>query len=99
MLDAKRILRVIAASIAAYKSLDLIRRLKERGASVRAILTKGGSEVITPPAVAAITGEKTYTELFAAADETEMGHIRLTREAALVVVAAASADRLARLAP
>src|SRR5258708_1563570 len=98
MLDGKRILLVIAGSIAAYKSLDLIRRLKERGASVRAILTKGGSEFITPLGVAAITGAKTYTELFAAADETEMGHIRLTREADLVVVAPASADLMARMA-
>jgi len=98
MLDGKRILLVIAGSIAAYKSLDLIRRLKERGATVRAILTKGGSAFITPLAVAAVTGEKTYTELLAAADETEMGHIRLTREADLVVVAPASADLMARMA-
>src|SRR5215831_17530497 len=98
MLDGKRILLVIAGSIAAYKSLDLVRRLKERGARVRAVLTSGGAQFITPLAVAAVTGERAYTELFAVEEEMEMGHIRLSREADLVVVAPASADLMARMA-
>jgi phosphopantothenoylcysteine decarboxylase/phosphopantothenate--cysteine ligase len=94
----KRILLIVGGGIAAYKSLDLVRRLKERGASVRAILTKGGAEFITPLSVSVLTGEKTFTELFDLKDEAEIGHIRLSREADLVVVAPATADLLAKMA-
>lgn len=98
MLDGKRILLVISGGIAAYKSLDLIRRLRERGAAVRCILTRGGTEFVTPLSVAALSEEKVFTELFSLTDESEMGHIRLSREADLVVVAPASADILAKMA-
>ena len=98
MLAGKRILLVIAGGIAAYKSLELIRRLKDRGATVRVILTKGGAQFVTPLSVAALSGEKVYGELFSLIDESEMGHIRLSREADLVVVAPATADLLAKMA-
>src|SRR5262245_11415674 len=96
--NGKRILLIVGGGIAAYKSLDLVRRLKERGASVRAILTKGGAEFITPLSLSVLTEEKTFTELFDLRDEAEIGHIRLSREADLVVVAPATADLLAKLA-
>ncbi len=98
MLDGKRILLIISGGIAAYKTLDLIRRLKKRGVSVRAILTKGGAEFVTPLSVAALSEEKVYQDLFSLTDENEMGHIRLSRETDLVVVAPASADLIARTA-
>lgn len=98
MLDGKRILLILSGGVAAYKSLDLIRRLRERGASVRCILTKGGAQFVTPLAVAALSEEKVYTDLFSLTDESEMGHIRLSREADLVVVAPATADILAKMA-
>jgi phosphopantothenoylcysteine decarboxylase/phosphopantothenate--cysteine ligase len=98
MLAGKRILLVISGGIAAYKSLDLIRRLRERGARVRAILTRGGAEFVTPLSVAALTGDKVYQDLFSLTDESEMGHIRLSREADIVLVAPASADILAKMA-
>jgi phosphopantothenoylcysteine decarboxylase / phosphopantothenate---cysteine ligase len=98
MLNGKRILLVISGGIAAYKSLELIRRLRERGAAVRCILTKGGAEFVTPLSVAALSEEKVFMELFSLTDESEMGHIRLSREADLVVVAPASASILARMA-
>ena len=98
MLAGKRILLIISGGIAAYKALELIRRLKDRGAAVRAILTRGGAEFITPLSVAALSGEKVYTDLFSLTDESEMGHIRLSREADLVVVAPASADLMAKMA-
>ena len=98
ILDNKRILLIISGGIAAYKSLELIRRLKERGAEVRCILTGGGAEFITPLSVAALSGEKVYTDLFSLKDESEMGHIRLSREADLVVVAPASANMLSKMA-
>jgi phosphopantothenoylcysteine decarboxylase/phosphopantothenate--cysteine ligase len=97
-LDGKRILLVIAGGIAAYKSLDLIRRLAERGARTRCILTKAGAEFVTPLSVAALSGDKVYQELFSLTDEAEMGHIRLSREADLVVVAPATADLMAKMA-
>jgi phosphopantothenoylcysteine decarboxylase/phosphopantothenate--cysteine ligase len=96
--QGKRILLIVGGGIAAYKSLDLVRRLKERGASVRAILTKGGAEFITPLSLSVLTGEKTFTELFDLKDEAEIGHIRLSREADLVVVAPATAQLLAKMA-
>jgi len=98
MLAGKRILLVIAGGIAAYKSLELIRRLRERGALVRAILTKGGAQFVTPLSVAALSESKVYQDLFSLTDESEMGHIRLSRESDLIVVAPASADLLAKLA-
>jgi phosphopantothenoylcysteine decarboxylase / phosphopantothenate---cysteine ligase len=97
-LQGKRILLVIAGGIAAYKSLDLIRRLSERGARTRCILTKAGAEFVTPLSVAALSGDKVYMELFSLTDEAEMGHIRLSREADLVVVAPATADLMAKMA-
>ena len=98
MPDNGRILLVVSGGIAAYKALELIRRLKDRGYRVRCILTEGGAQFVTPLSVAALSGEKVYTDLFSLTDETEMGHIRLSREADLVVVAPASADVLARMA-
>ena len=97
-MSASRILLVIGGGIAAYKSLDLIRRLKERGFSVRAILTKGGAEFVTPLSVATLTGERCFQELFDLTDEHDVGHIRLARDADLVVVAPATADLLAKMA-
>lgn len=98
MLDGRRILLIISGGIAAYKSLELIRRLRDRGAAVRCILTKGGAQFVTPLAVAALSEEKVYQDLFSLTDEAEMGHIRLSREADLVVVAPATADLMAKMA-
>ena len=98
MLEGKRILLVIGGGIAAYKSLDLIRRLRERGAALRCILTKAGQEFITPLAVGAIAGERAFTDLFDVRGEFDVGHIRLARDADLVVVAPATADLLAKMA-
>jgi phosphopantothenoylcysteine decarboxylase/phosphopantothenate--cysteine ligase len=92
------VLLIIGGGIAAYKSLELVRRLKERGATVRAILTKAGAEFVTPLSVASLTGEKVFTELFSLTDEAEMGHIQLSRSADLVVVAPATADLMAKVA-
>jgi phosphopantothenoylcysteine decarboxylase / phosphopantothenate---cysteine ligase len=97
-LDKKRILLVIGGGIAAYKSLDLVRRLRERGARVRTILTKAGAEFITPLSAASLSGEKCFTDLFSLTDEADIGHIRLSREADLVVVAPATADLMAKMA-
>jgi phosphopantothenoylcysteine decarboxylase/phosphopantothenate--cysteine ligase len=96
--EGRRILLIISGGIAAYKSLDLIRRLKERGIAVRCILTAGGAQFVTPLTVAALSGDKVYQELFSLTDEAEMGHIRLSREADLVVVAPATANILAKMA-
>ncbi len=96
-MQGKNILLIITGGIAAYKSLDLIRRLRERGAAVNCILTKGGAEFITPLAVSALSGKPTYSELFSLKDEIEMGHIRLAREADLIIVAPATAEFMARL--
>ena len=94
----KRILLVIGGGIAAYKALELIRRLAERGYTTRAILTRAGAEFVTPLSVSALSGEKTFQELFDLTDEAEMGHIRLSREADLVVVVPATADLMGKLA-
>ena len=94
----KSVLLVIGGGIAAYKSLELIRRLRERGIGARAILTKAGSEFVTPLSVSALTGEKVFQDLFSLTDEAEMGHIQLSRSADLVVVAPATADLMAKLA-
>jgi phosphopantothenoylcysteine decarboxylase / phosphopantothenate---cysteine ligase len=98
MLAGKRILLIIGGGIAAYKSLDLIRRLKERGAAVTPVLTRAAQEFVTPLSVAALAGEKVYTDLFSLTDEAEMGHIELSRAADLVVVAPATADLMAKMA-
>lgn len=98
MLHNKRILLIMGGGVAAYKSLDLIRRLRERGIQVRAILTRAGAEFVTPLAVASLSGEKCYSDLFSLTDEAEMGHIRLSREADLVLVAPATADLMAKMA-
>ena len=94
----KNILLIITGSIAAYKSLELIRLLKKDGHHVRCVLTKAGSKFVTPMSVAALSEEKVYGDIFNLKDESEMGHIRLSREADLVVVAPASADIIAKLA-
>lgn len=97
-LEKKRILLIISGGIAAYKGLELIRLLKKDGAQVRCILTKGGAEFVTPLSVASLSGEPVYTDLFSLKDESEMGHIRLSREADLIVVAPASANMIAKAA-
>ena len=93
-----RILLVVGGGIAAYKSLDLVRRLRERGARVRAVITDAGRHFVTPLSLAALTGEKVYDDLFSLTDEAEMGHIELSRDADLVVIAPATADLLAKAA-
>ncbi len=98
MLHGRRVLLVIAGGIAAYKSLDLIRRLKERGCAVRCVLTEGGAQFVTALSVATLSKDKVYRELFSLTDESEIGHIRLARECDLVVVAPATADVLAKMA-
>ena len=95
MLTGKRILLIVSGGIAAYKCLDLIRRLRERGAAVRCVLTKSGAQFVTPLSLAALSEDKVYTDLFSLTDEAEMGHIQLSRAADLVVVAPASSDILA----
>ena len=98
MLRNKRILLIISGGIAAYKSLDLIRRLRERGAAVRCVLTKGGAQFVTPLSVATLSRDKVYGDLWSLTDESEIGHIRLARDCDLVVVAPATADIMARMA-
>ena len=98
MLTGKRILLIIGGGIAAYKSLDLIRRLKERGAAVTPVMTRAASEFVTPLSVSALAGEKVYSDLFDLTDEAEMGHIQLSRVADLVLVAPATADMMAKMA-
>ena len=95
---AKRVLLIIGGGIAAYKSLDLIRRLKERGIAVRCILTKAGEHFVTPLSASAIVGGRVFSELFDTASEFDVGHIRLARETDLVVVAPATADLMAKMA-
>ncbi len=97
-LQGKRILLVIGGGIAAYKTLELIRRLLEQGAAVRAILTEAGAQFVTPLSVASLTGDKVYQNLFNLTQESEMGHIVLSRSADLVVAAPATADLIAKLA-
>jgi phosphopantothenoylcysteine decarboxylase/phosphopantothenate--cysteine ligase len=97
-LSAARILLIIGGGVAAYKALDLIRRLRERGASVRVIMTAAAKHFVSPLSAAALSGQKVYDDLFSLTDEAEMGHIELSREADLLVVAPATADLLARMA-
>ncbi|MDF1598763.1 bifunctional phosphopantothenoylcysteine decarboxylase/phosphopantothenate--cysteine ligase CoaBC [Mesorhizobium sp. YIM 152430] len=97
-LSNTRILLIISGGIAAYKSLDLIRRLRERGAHVRCVMTKGAQEFVTPLAVGALSADHVFTGLFDRQAEHDVGHIRLSREADLVVVAPATADLMAKMA-
>ena len=98
MLSGKHILLIIGGGIAAFKSLDLIRRLRERGVTVTPVLTRAGEEFVTPLSVSALAGRKVYRDLFDLTDEAEMGHIQLSRVADLVVVAPATADLMAKMA-
>jgi phosphopantothenoylcysteine decarboxylase/phosphopantothenate--cysteine ligase len=98
MLAGKRILLIIGGGIAAYKALDLIRRLNERGAAVTPVLTAAGTQFVTPLSVAALAGAKVHTDLFDLTAEAEMGHIQLSRAADLIVVAPATADLMAKMA-
>ncbi|MBO6896097.1 MAG: bifunctional phosphopantothenoylcysteine decarboxylase/phosphopantothenate--cysteine ligase CoaBC [Shimia sp.] len=98
MLTDKRILLIIAGGIAAYKSLELIRRLRERGAWVTPVLTRAAEEFVTPLSVSSLAGEKVYRDLFDLTDEAEMGHIQLSRSADLIVVAPGTADLMAKMA-
>ncbi len=98
MLHGKRILLIVAGGIAAFKSLDLIRRLRERGASVRCVLTEAGAKFVTPLSLQALSEDRVYGDMFSLTDESEMGHIQLSRDADLLVVAPATADLLARMA-
>jgi len=98
MLQGKHILLIIGGGIAAFKSLDLIRRLRERGATVTPVLTRAGEQFVTPLSVAALAGQKVFRDLFDLGDEAEMDHIQLSRVADLVVVAPATADLMAKMA-
>jgi phosphopantothenoylcysteine decarboxylase/phosphopantothenate--cysteine ligase len=98
MLNDRYILLIVGGGIAAYKALDLVRRLKERKARVRAVMTAGAQEFVTPLSFAALTGERVHTDLFDRLEEADIGHIRLAREADLVIVAPATANLLARMA-
>jgi phosphopantothenoylcysteine decarboxylase / phosphopantothenate---cysteine ligase len=96
--DTRRVLLIIGGGIAAYKSLDLIRRLKERGIAVRCILTKAAEHFVTPLSASALVGDRVFTDLFDLAGEFDIGHIRLARETDLIVIAPATADLMAKLA-
>ena len=98
MADGRRILLIIGGGIAAYKCLELIRRGRERGLAFRCVLTAAARQFVTPLSVASLAGDRVYEELFSLTDEAEMGHIRLSREADLVVVAPATADLMAKMA-
>ncbi len=97
-MNGSRILLIISGGIAAYKCLELIRALRERGASVRIVMTKAAAHFVTPLSLGALTNDKVYSDLFDLNDEREIGHIRLSREADLIVVAPATANLLAKMA-
>jgi phosphopantothenoylcysteine decarboxylase / phosphopantothenate---cysteine ligase len=97
-LAGKRVLLIVSGGIAAYKALELVRLLRGRGCGVTCVLTEAGKEFVTPLALQALSESKVYTDLFSLTDESEMGHIQLSRSADLVVVAPASADILAKMA-
>jgi len=97
-LTGRTILLIIGGGIAAYKCLDLIRRLRERGASVRPVMTRAAQEFVTPLSVSAIANDKVFSDLFDRDDEHDIGHIRLSREADLIVVAPTTADMMAKMA-
>ena len=92
-----RIVLIVSGGIAAYKSLELIRRMKEQDIAVRCVLTRGGAQFVTPLSLAALSEDKVYQDLFSLTDEQEMGHIQLSRQADLIVVSPASADILAKM--
>lgn len=94
----RSILLIIGGGIAAYKCLELIRRLKDRGIATRCILTKAGEEFVTPLAVSSLAGERCFTDLFSLTDEADIGHIALSRSTDLLVVAPATADLIAKMA-
>jgi phosphopantothenoylcysteine decarboxylase / phosphopantothenate---cysteine ligase len=94
----KRVLLIISGGIAAYKTPDLVRRLRERGFAVRCLLTRGGAQFVSPLALQAVSEDKVYQDMFSLTDESEMGHIQLSREADVVLVAPATANILARMA-
>ncbi len=96
MLTDKRVLLIIGGGIAAYKSLDLIRRLRERGVALRVVMTAAAGQFITPLAAGALTGQRVFSDLFDAADEFDIGHIRLARETDAIIVAPATADLMAK---
>ncbi|EAQ05079.1 phosphopantothenoylcysteine synthase/decarboxylase [Pseudooceanicola batsensis HTCC2597] len=98
MLSGKTILLIIGGGIAAYKSLDLIRRLRERGASVVPVMTRAAGEFVTPLSVSALAGQKVFADLFDLTDEADMGHVQLSRAADLIVVAPATADLIGKVA-
>jgi len=98
MLNGKRILLIVAGGIAAFKCHELIRKLRGRGAHVRCVLTDAGAKFVTPLSLQALTEDKVYTDMFSLTDESEMGHIQLSRDADLLVVAPATANILARMA-
>ncbi len=98
MLADKHILLIVGGGIAAFKSLDLVRRLREKGARVTPVLTKAGAAFVTPLSLSALSASKIYQELFDLTDEAEMGHIELSRAADLIVVAPATADLMAKMA-
>ncbi|MEM8692777.1 MAG: bifunctional phosphopantothenoylcysteine decarboxylase/phosphopantothenate--cysteine ligase CoaBC [Pseudomonadota bacterium] len=98
MLTGKHILLIISGGIAAYKSLDLIRRLREQGATITPVMTRAAEQFVTPLSVAALSGSKLYRDLFDLTDEAEMGHIQLSRSADLILVAPATGDLMARMA-
>ena len=98
MLEDKRFLVVVSGGIAAYKCLDLIRRLRERGAHVRCVLTEAAEKFVTPLSLSTVAGERVFRDLFSLTDENEIGHIRLAREPDLVLVAPATANILAKMA-
>ncbi len=98
MADTKRVLLVVSGGIAAYKTLEVIRGLRQKGVAARVILTRGGAEFVTPLSLAAISEDKVYQDIFSLTDENEMGHIRLSREADVILVAPATADILAKMA-
>ena len=97
-LAGRRVLLIVGGGIAAYKALDLIRRLRERGASVRAVMTASAKHFVTPLAVASLTGARVHDELFSLTEEAEMGHIELSRSADLILVAPATANLMAKMA-
>ena len=97
MLKGKRILLIVTGGIAAFKSLELVRQIRSAGGEVRAILTKSAAEFVTPLSLQALTEDKVYSDLFSLTDESEMGHIQLSRSSDLIVVAPATANFLAKM--
>ncbi len=97
-MQGKRVLLIVSGGIAAIKIPEVIRSIRELGGSVRCVLTKGGEQFVTPLSLAALSEDKVYTDLFSLTDESEMGHINLSRDADVLMVAPASANILAKMA-